>query len=64
MNKPLKRDESNIRYAKELIKKHGDFIRSVISFRARNEAKAENLFKEFFMFLGAKPITKEVHNVK
>ncbi|MHC4084778.1 MAG: hypothetical protein ACYSWZ_19675 [Planctomycetota bacterium] len=64
MQNPRKRDESNIHYAKEIIEKHGDFIRSVIRFHIRNEAEAENLFKDLYMFLVAKPIPEEVQNVK
>lgn len=64
MKNPRKRDESNVGYAKEIIEKHGDFIRSVIRFHIRNEAEAEDLFKNLYMFLVTKPIPEEVQNVK
>ncbi len=57
MQNPMKR-------AKETIEKHGDFIRSVIRFHNRNEAEAEDVFKDFYMFLVAKPIPEEVQDEK
>jgi DNA-directed RNA polymerase specialized sigma24 family protein len=50
--------------AKKIIKKHGDFIRSVIRFHIRNEEEAEDVFKDLYKFLVAKPIPEEVQNVK
>jgi len=55
---------SSVDYAAEVFDEYGDFIRSVIRFHIRNEAEAEDLFQDLFLFLVAKPIPENVRNVK
>lgn len=55
---------TNVDYAAEVYEKNGDFIRSAIRFHVKNEAEAEDLFQDLFLFLISKPILQEVQNVK
>jgi len=48
--------------AMKVLTEHGDFIRSVIRFHVRNEAEAEDLFQDFFLFLISKPIPQDIRN--
>ena len=53
---------SGVGCAMEVFSEHGDFIRSVIRFHVRNEAEAEDLFQDFFLFLISKPIPQDIRN--
>lgn len=55
---------TNVELATEAFVEHGDFIRAVIHFHVKNEAEAEDLFQDLFLFLISKPIPEEVQNVK
>jgi RNA polymerase sigma factor (sigma-70 family) len=44
--------------------KHGDFVRSLIRFHIKNEAEAEDMFQELFLNLIAKPVPKNVRNIR
>ena len=48
--------------AMEVFTEHGNFIRSVIRFHVRNEAEAEDIFQDFFLFLISKPIPQDIQN--
>ncbi len=53
---------SSIDCAMKVLTEHGDFIRSVIRFHVRNEAEAEDLFQDFFLFLISKPMPQDIRN--
>ena len=53
---------SGVGRAMKVLTEHGDFIRSVIRFHVRNEAEAEDLFQDFFLFLISKPIPQDIRN--
>jgi len=53
---------SDVDCAMKVLTEHGDFIRSVIRFHVRNEAEAEDLFQDFFLFLTSKPIPQDIRN--
>ena len=55
---------SNVERAAEVFDKYGYFIRSVIRFHVRDEAEAEDLFQDLFLFFIAKPMPQEVQNGK
>lgn len=55
---------SNVERAAELFDEYGNFIRSIIRLHVRNEAEAEDLFQDLFISIVAKPIPKEVRNIK
>lgn len=55
---------SNIDLAMKVFDEYGDFIRTIIRFQVKNEAEAEDLFQDFFLFLVSKPIPKEVQNIR
>jgi RNA polymerase sigma factor (sigma-70 family) len=55
---------SSVERAAEVFEKHGDFIRSGIRFRVKDETKAEDLFQDLFLLLVAKPVPQDVQNVE
>jgi len=55
---------TNVDRAAEVFEINGDFIRAVIHFHVKNEAEAEDLFQDLFLFLISKPIPEGVQNVK
>lgn len=55
---------TNVEHAAEVFEENGDFIRAVIRFHVKDEAEAEDLFQDLFLFLISKPIPEEVQNVK
>ena len=63
-NIKLKSDTSGVERAAEVFDEHGDFIRKVIHFHVRNKTEAEDLFQDLFLSIVARPIPKEVRNVK
>ena len=55
---------NNLGLAMKVFEEHGDFIRMIARFHVKNEAEAEDLFQDFFLFLVSKPIPEEVQNVR
>ena len=55
---------SNVERAKEIFEEHGDFIRSIISFKVGSETIAEDLFQDLFLALILKPVPRGVQNIK
>ena len=41
-----------------------DFIRAVIRHHTRNEAQADDIFQDFFLFLISKPVPTDIQNIK
>ena len=54
----------NIASAAEIFSEYGDFIRAVIRYKVKNEARAGDLFQDFFLSLVSKPIPAGVQNVR
>ena len=61
-----KRDHTsnNLSLAIKVFDEHGDFIRTAIRFHLRNNAEAEDLFQDFFLFLATKSLPEEIQNVR
>lgn len=55
---------SNVARAAEIFSEYGDFIRTVIHYKVKNEAWASDLFQDFFLSLVSKPIPTGVQNVR
>jgi RNA polymerase sigma factor (sigma-70 family) len=55
---------SNVASAAEIFSEYGDFIRAVIRYKVKNEARAGDLFQDFFLSLVSKPIPAGVQNVR
>lgn len=55
---------SNVDRAEKIFAEHGAFIRSVIKFNVKNQADAEDLFQDAFLFLISKPISNDVQNTR
>jgi RNA polymerase sigma factor (sigma-70 family) len=55
---------NNVDRATEIFEENGDFIREVIRFQIKDEAEAEDFFQDFFLFLIARPIPRDVRNVR
>ena len=55
---------SDVDRAMRVFEEHGHFIRSIIDFNVRDEAEAEDIFQDFFLFLISKPIPDEVQNIR
>lgn len=55
---------SNVARAAEIFSEYGDFIRAVIRYKVKNEARAGDLFQDFFLSLVSKPIPAGVQNVR
>jgi RNA polymerase sigma factor (sigma-70 family) len=58
------RDKDAVKAAADLFAKHGRFIRSVISFQIHDEARVEDLYQEFFLYLVRTPLPPDVRNVR
>jgi RNA polymerase sigma factor (sigma-70 family) len=54
----------NLAHVAEVFAEHGDFVRSIIRFHARNQVEREDLFQDFFLELISKPIPEDVQNVR
>jgi RNA polymerase sigma factor (sigma-70 family) len=54
----------NMKTAVEIFEEYGDYIRSLIHYRIKNEPEAEDLFQDLFLSLVAKAIPPSVKNVK
>ncbi len=54
----------NVNTAAKLFMEYGDFIRAVIRRQVKNEAKADDLFQDFFLSLIANPLPTEAKNTK
>jgi len=50
--------------AGEIFSLHGDFIRSVIRYRVKDETLVDDVFQDFFLSLAANPLPPDVRNVK
>ena len=50
--------------AASIFDKYGDFIRLVIRYHVKSEAEAEDLFQDLFLSMVAKPIPREVQNLR
>jgi len=55
---------SNVARAAEVFSEYGDFIRAVIHYKVKNEARAVDLFQDFFLSLVSKPVPAGVQNVR
>jgi RNA polymerase sigma factor (sigma-70 family) len=55
---------SSITRAAEIFSQHGDFIRSVIRYRVKDETLVDDIFQDFFLALVANPLPPDVRNVK
>ena len=54
----------NVVRAAEIFSEYGDFIRAVIHYKVKNEARAGDLFQDFFLSLVSKPVPTGVQNVR
>jgi RNA polymerase sigma factor (sigma-70 family) len=54
----------NVERAAAVLEENADFVRGVIRFQVRNEAEAEDLFQDLFLFLVSKPISDDIENVR
>jgi RNA polymerase sigma factor (sigma-70 family) len=54
----------NVARAAEIFSKYGDFIRTVIYYRVKNDAQANDLFQDFFLSLVSRPLPAGIRNVK
>ncbi|MFZ0034454.1 MAG: sigma-70 family RNA polymerase sigma factor [Sedimentisphaerales bacterium] len=55
---------SDVARAAEVFSEYGDFIRAVICYKVKNEARAGDLFQDFFLSIVSKPVPTEVRNVR
>ena len=54
----------NVNSATKIFDEYGDFIYSVIRYKVKDEASAEDLYQDFFLSLVSSPIRKEVKDMK
>jgi RNA polymerase sigma factor (sigma-70 family) len=54
----------NIAGAARIISEYGNFIRTIICYKVKDEDIAEDLFQDFYLSLVSKPIPAEVRNVR
>lgn len=54
----------NVARAAEIFSQYGDFIRTVIYYRVKNDAQANDLFQDFFLSLVSMPLPAGIRNVK
>lgn len=54
----------NVAGAAKIISEYGNFIRTIICYKVKNEDLAEDLFQDFYISLVSKPIPAEVRNVR
>jgi len=50
--------------AAKIFSLHGDFIRSVIRYRVKDETLVDDVFQDFFLSLAPKPVPPDVRNIK
>lgn len=50
--------------AAKIFSLHGDFIRSVIRYRVKDEILIDDVFQDFFLSLVANPVPPDVRNIK
>ena len=62
--KEISNSPSNLAHAEEVFAEHGDFVRRILRFHARNQVEREDLFQDFFLELISKPIPEDVQNVR
>lgn len=55
---------NNVSLAAKVFDEHGDFIRTVINCRVRDEHLRSDIYHDFFLSLVRRPIPEEVTNVK
>ncbi len=55
---------SDVAGAAEIFSEYGDFIRAVIHYEVKDDARSDDLFQDFFLSLVSKPIPAGVQNVK
>ncbi len=55
---------SNLTRATEIFSLHGNFIRTVISYRIGDKNLVDDLYNDFFLSLVSKPIPLNVYNIK
>jgi len=60
----IRNDMSKVAHAEKVFSQHADFIRSILRFRVGDEDLANDLFQDYFLSLVAKPIPKNVQNIK
>ncbi|MHC4265136.1 MAG: RNA polymerase sigma factor [Planctomycetota bacterium] len=54
----------NMKSARRIFIEYGDFIFGVIRFKMKNEFEAEDVFHDIFLHLIAKPMPKDIQNMK
>ncbi len=62
--KEISNPPSNLAHAEKIFTEHGDFVRRILRFHARNQVEREDLFQDFFLELISKPIPEDVQNVR
>ena len=55
---------SDVESAARVFLEHGEFIRTVIRYRAQSEAEVDDLFHDLFLSLASRPIPANVQNIK
>ena len=53
-----------VRYAANIFKRHGGFIRNVLHFRLKDKSKADDIYQDLFLSLATKQIPKKPSNAK
>jgi RNA polymerase sigma factor (sigma-70 family) len=56
--------QSSTARAAKIFSLHGDFIRSVIRYRVKEEILVDDVFQDFFLSLVARPVPPDVRNIK
>lgn len=57
-------DVKGVERGSAIFSKHGDFIRGVIRYHAKNEAQADDIFQDFFLSLVSRPVPTNIQNIK
>ena len=55
---------NNVNSAAKIFAEYGNFIYAVIHSRVNDEAQADDIFQDFFLFLISKPLPADVRNTK
>lgn len=55
---------NNVDDAARVFAEYGNFIRTAIRYRIKNESQADDLFQDFFLCLVARPVPEDVRNIK
>jgi RNA polymerase sigma factor (sigma-70 family) len=55
---------NNVGLATKIFAEYGDFIHMVIFSQVKNEARTDDIFQDFFLFLVRKPMPQDVKNIK